>query len=505
MPNITVTNLYSGPYVVPKGYYVGAIQPNASVTFHVDDSDEFIGDARVAADITAGRIRVDHSAADAITRPFSTYTTATLPDPTTVPAGTVVWNTTTRAFEESDGTAWAPLVEGGSVLLTAAATAIAAYRFVGLDTSGLVAVSPTATERWLGVTTEAIGVSGTGRVQTGGPADVMASGAITANDEVICAPGGFAAPYQSAAISLGTAVAGADASDDIDQTNLPDAVDVICAADETGNTVIVYGQVGASYDTETITLGAAGTYTGTKTFAAIFCLETTATSVGTIDIQDATNTGNLIPQIAGTTGARKYGAIVPDVSTDPEGQHVQIRAGGANASDVVLFGTDAAGTEQAEIVTMNGTTWVEGTLAFRALTHVFIGADGIVWNAGVTSQYDQQVEANERNEIRGYAVENIAAGAAGAVLLLPQNMGLPVGESPILFHSSQVSYGGGGTSTTATVYDVAATDVIQATLNAATNAVYVTRAERTAADTITITFSADPGASTLVGLTVIRP
>jgi len=73
------------------------------------------------------------------------------------------------------------------------------------------------------------------------------------------------------------------------------------------------------------------------------------------------------------------------------------------------------------------------------------------------------------------------------------------------YNQQLVAYGGGGTTTTATVKGVLATDIVLATLNASTNAVYVTKAVRTAADTVTITFSADPGAATTVALMVMRP
>ena len=135
---------------------------------------------------------------------------------------------------------------------------------------------------------------------------------------------------------------------------------------------------------------------------------------------------------------------------------------------------------------------------------MFVGADGIVFG-GAGAAYTMDVGANERNEIRAYALEAEAvAGATVQVFLLPQAQGLDAGSNPVPFHISQVSYGGGATTTTATVYGVAATDVIHATLNASTNAVYVTKAVRTAADTITITFSADPGAATTVALSVWR-
>jgi hypothetical protein len=75
----------------------------------------------------------------------------------------------------------------------------------------------------------------------------------------------------------------------------------------------------------------------------------------------------------------------------------------------------------------------------------------------------------------------------------------------MVYNYQQVLYGGTGTSVDATVKGVAATDCVFATLNASSNAVYVTKAVRTAADTVTITFSADPGANTTVALMVFRP
>jgi len=73
-------------------------------------------------------------------------------------------------------------------------------------------------------------------------------------------------------------------------------------------------------------------------------------------------------------------------------------------------------------------------------------------------------------------------------------------QTPDPYFVGTVSYAGGGTSTTVTVYGVEADDILVATLMSSTNAVYLTGVKRTAANTVTISFSADPGASTVVSL-----
>jgi hypothetical protein len=508
MPNLTIYNLHSTPIVVSGGYYVATIGVGKNAEITVPDAQEFLDDERISTLVDGGYILVEYSSSDSEDRPLMVYTSTTLPAANKFTAGSMVWNSTTRKLLVSDGSSWSQRVEGGSVLLTAAASDISAYRFVGIDTSGDLVTSPDSGERFAGVSDEAISSGSTGRVVTGGKAKVMASADLTANEELVAVPGGFAASYAGSPISLGTAVAGADASDDIDQGLTPDQVQVVCGGDETGNTVIVYGKnnAGGAYTTETITLGTAGTYTSTITFSDIYCLETTAASTGTIDIQDVGTTSNFIPQIGGATAARKYGAIEPDVSTDPEGHEVQIRAGAANAFETVLFGTDYAGNTQAEVVTMNGTNWVNSTKAYRSLDFVFIGADNTAWNAGGSSQYDQQVEANEKREIRAWTTENAATpGTPAECLVLPQNQFVVQGESPVIFYAGKYSGNPGGATDTLTIPDLQATDIVKATMNARTNAQRLILAQRTAADTLTLTWAADPGAGTEVSVVVFRP
>ena len=506
MPNITVNNLHTSTISIPGGAYVAPVPVGGSVTFDVPDTNEFAADSRIVSLVASGIISLSYSATDAVERPLPVWTTATLPAAASTAAGTIVWNSTERTVYECDGTSWAPQVSGTSAQLLAAATAISANRFVGLSTAGLLAVSPVSTERWAGVSEEAITGATQGRVVIGGRAEVMPSSAIVANNELVCVPGGFAAPFQAADVSLGTAVIGADTSDDLDQSLLPSTLDIICAGNETGNTVVVYGDVGGTPTKETITLGTAATYVSTNTWAAIYGVRTTAAAVGTIDVQDTATSSALFPQIGALAAARFYGGIVPDVSTDPEGHDVRVAAGGANATDCVIWGTDFAGAEQWEVVTMNGVTDVPSVLAYRSFDQFLAGADGIVWNAGVTSQYEMDVEADAKNEIRAYAFEAEAvAGATVGCNLLPQNSGLVVGEFPAPFFAGLYTGNPGGVTATLDVLGVLATDVIVATMSAQANPATLDMATRSGVDTITLTWSVDPGAGTVVSILVFRP
>lgn len=65
------------------------------------------------------------------------------------------------------------------------------------------------------------------------------------------------------------------------------------------------------------------------------------------------------------------------------------------------------------------------------------------------------------------------------------------------------AYAGGGTSNAFTVTGLAATDIVSAVIRASTNAVSIAKAVPTA-NTLTVTFSADPGAATTVDYVAFR-
>jgi hypothetical protein len=387
----------------------------------------------------------------------------------------------------------------------AAAADIAKWRFVDLNTSALLAVAPSSGGKILGVSDEDITLSTFGRVKLSGRSSVYPVASVSAFDELVAVTGGLAAPMLTADAGLMSAVAGADASDDIDQTNLPDTVAAICGDDETSNTLIIRGKVGTTYTEETLPLVDTATATSTNTWAAIYSLETTAESVGTIDIKDGTETGLLIPQITGTTAARHYGAILTDDADDAKGLEVVLNAGGANTSEVVVIGTDYLTAAQKEIVTLTGAVPVAAANPYRTVTTLLIGADGIAFDAGVTSQYDINAPNTLGRAVRGVAeTDQAVAGQPVAIMLSPSAVGKPEGVATVVF-SKLFTTAGGAASESFTCPGVLATDSIQATVNAkGSTPRTIVDAGYASANTVDIEFSGDPSTDHQVSITVIR-
>jgi hypothetical protein len=73
----------------------------------------------------------------------------------------------------------------------------------------------------------------------------------------------------------------------------------------------------------------------------------------------------------------------------------------------------------------------------------------------------------------------------------------------VKFAGTSSAFGGGGATFTITVTGALATDIATAVIRASTNAVSIAKATLST-DTLTILFSADPGASTTVDYSVLR-
>lgn len=118
--------------------------------------------------------------------------------------------------------------------------------------------------------------------------------------------------------------------------------------------------------------------------------------------------------------------------------------------------------------------------------------------------YDPALAAGATVSTNNIAVGEIAtADLADSSVTLAK---LASGVTPshvVKFAGTTSAYGGGGTSNGFTVTGAAATDVATAVIRASTNAVSITKAVLTT-NTLTVHFSADPGAGTTVDYVIVR-
>lgn len=140
--------------------------------------------------------------------------------------------------------------------------------------------------------------------------------------------------------------------------------------------------------------------------------------------------------------------------------------------------------------TLNGDTTSAGTIAAADLTStddVTVGDDLVVTGLATVG------------ETLAVTGATTLTGAVTASTTLRVGTGTAMNEVFFQRHS----YGGGGTTTQATVTGALATDTVVATVTASTNASYVVSAVP-GEDTVDITLSADPGADSEISIIVIR-
>jgi len=101
-------------------------------------------------------------------------------------------------------------------------------------------------------------------------------------------------------------------------------------------------------------------------------------------------------------------------------------------------------------------------------------------------------------------ISNTGVTAIGAGKVLLAMLGAGITPSHIIkLAGTTAAYGGGGTSNAFTVTGLLATDIVSAVIRTSTNAVAIAKAVPTA-NTLTITFTADPGAGTTVDYIIAR-
>ena len=167
-----------------------------------------------------------------------------------------------------------------------------------------------------------------------------------------------------------------------------------------------------------------------------------------------------------------------------------------DSSGAALY--ENTGTFASPTWTLVGTS-APGTLALTN-THILVG------NA---SNLATDVALSGDATLANTGALTVAAGAITTAKIAAANVTLATlaaGITPshvVKFAGTSSAFGGGGTSFAITVTGALATDVASAVIRASTTAVAIAKATLTS-NTLTITFSADPGTATTIDYSILR-
>lgn len=120
----------------------------------------------------------------------------------------------------------------------------------------------------------------------------------------------------------------------------------------------------------------------------------------------------------------------------------------------------------------------------------------VVPTTAITANRQLSVETGDADRTLDISAGSVTVSAYGATLVDDATK-LAALTTLGVKRATTAAYGGGGTSNAFVATGLAATDIVVANILASTNSVSITKAVPTA-DTLTITFSADPGAATTV-------
>lgn len=195
------------------------------------------------------------------------------------------------------------------------------------------------------------------------------------------------------------------------------------------------------------------------------------------------------------------------------GQFLSINAGTANAGamyvlveplpaqlgidDISFESTQAPGSGDVTFddVTVEGILTVPNTglhVSDTDASHDLIIKPG----SNLTADRTFTITTSDADRTLNLSAANVTVSAFGATLVDDASKFVAHGTLGIK-SGTTLAYGGGGTSNAFVATGLVSTDIVVATILASTNAVSIAKAVPTA-DTLTITFSADPGAGTTV-------
>jgi hypothetical protein len=290
MPTISVTNNTATAMTLPGLDYTSPVPAGGTVSFYVEDSDEYVGRSIIVSMIASGYIRVELTTDDVELRPIPSFTTLLLPVASTYPSGTVVF----------DSTRMKPIVSFGDIwryqTTVTAGTTAALNALTNTPTNAIAYSTDAATlVRYDGANFVSCSLSTPCNVQAGVPAGV--AGQLSYNtttqslmcytgaawDSICVAPtGAGAAPADAAAVAGGmywdTVTNRLTLHNGAAWMNLPVVTrDTAANLDTLRGAVATAGQVGWSTDSNRLVV-----YTGAAWFdeATVGMKDTGAATVG---------------------------------------------------------------------------------------------------------------------------------------------------------------------------------------------------------------------------------
>jgi len=240
-------------------------------------------------------------------------------------------------------------------------------------------------------------------------------------------------------------------------------------------------------------------------FAGKFSAFSTTASMGSLNMLAVDNAGDFAVTISNASHGQASVISIPD--------------GGQATAEFII--SDSAGTQHItsgnlEVDAGNILAGIDATAGYFE-SHPSTTASGTLRLAAVDSSADVAVTISnaDHGQATVYSIPDVGAATGqflvktaalvdGQLIKASGTAGKVVDAGFSVIANTTAAYGGGGTSNAFTATGLAATSIVTASILTSTNAVSIAKVVPTA-NTLTITFSADPGASTTVSYIAITP
>ncbi|MES2218980.1 MAG: hypothetical protein V4501_11280 [Pseudomonadota bacterium] len=255
-----------------------------------------------------------------------------------------------------------------------------------------------------------------------------------------------------------------------------------------------------------LTLGSSGN-------AGLLDIYPATASKGRVRIIATDNTGNTLTTLTNAAmgqasvisipdpGASTANIILSKGATSPQTMSTGLTLTGASSDFQTLGGGDIlAGTSGAAgSVFSYPATVTTGRIEMRGVSNA---ADYTVTVANASHGQSTVYSIPDVGAATGQVLVKTAALVDGQLIKASGTAGKTVGAGFSLLANTTAAYGGGGTSNAFTATGLTTASIVTASILTSTNAVSIAKVVPTA-NTLTITFSADPGASTTVSYIAI--